>query len=329
MKFAELKERLKTAAESRDFSTLKPCYAVYGDDAYLRGAAVKLFRALLAEEYSPFNYAVVDAADGVVSAVELLNTFPVFDDIRVVTLNGVTDKLPDTDKAALARYVSSPNPEAVLVVLCEEGGERLAALKGAEKADCNRPDETAAFDLAREIMAEKPAGTIDARAFGELYRRTLGSMAAIAGELRKLKAYGGGTVTYEDVCAMTAAEPDVQIYELSDAVSNKNRERSLEVLDTFIKDGVKPMTVLNLLYGHYRKMLHAELNKGGSDAELASLLGVKQGALYHIRRASGRYSQVKLKKCVDMLQGLQFDVLTGRRAEASALHEAVITLLDI
>lgn len=329
MKFTELREVVGAAAAKHDFAALKPCYAVYGDDAYLRSAAVKLFRLLPDAEYSSFNYAVVDASDGAEPATELLNTYPVFDEIRVVVMNGVTDKLPDADRTALTRYLAAPNPAAVLVAVCDDGGEKLSALKNAEKVDCRRPDEATAYALAKEMLAETPARETDERAFGELYRRTQGNMAAVAGEIMKLKAYCDGAVRYEDVCAMTTAEPDVQIYELSDAVSGKNSSRSLEALDAFLKDGVRPMTVLGLLYGHYRKMLHAELNRGMPDAELAALLGVKPGALYHIRRVSGRYTQVKLKKCVDMLHGLQFDVLTGRRGEISALHEAVITLLNI
>lgn len=89
------------------------------------------------------------------------------------------------------------------------------------------------------------------------------------------------------------------------------------------------MTVLGLLYGHYRKMLHVELHKNTPDAALAEMLGVKPGALYHIRRISQNYTQMRLKKCVDFLHGLQFAVLTGKRTETGALHEAVLTLLNM
>ena len=75
-------------------------------------------------------------------------------------------------------------------------------------------------------------------------------------------------------------------------------------------------------------MLHAELHKNEPDAAVAALLGVKPGALYHIRRVSGKYSQMKLKRAVDYLADLQFAVLTGKRLEGSAMHEAVLTLLN-
>ena len=88
------------------------------------------------------------------------------------------------------------------------------------------------------------------------------------------------------------------------------------------------MTALNLLYGYYRRMLHAELHKGEPDADVAASLGIKPGALYHLRRVSGKYSPARLKKCVDYLHELQFAVLTGKRSEGSAMHDAVLTLLS-
>ena len=152
-------------------------------------------------------------------------------------------------------------------------------------------------------------------------------MSRISCEVSKLKAYCDGDITRADVCEMTSAEPDVQIFQLSDAVGSGNAGRALEVLDALTGDGVRPMTVLNLLYGYYRRMLHAELHKGEPDADVAALLG-KPGALYHLRRVSGKYSQVRLKKCVDYLHELQFAVLTGKRSEGSAMHDAVLTLLS-
>ena len=75
-------------------------------------------------------------------------------------------------------------------------------------------------------------------------------------------------------------------------------------------------------------MLHALLHKDEPDTAVAALLGVKPGALYHVRKVSGAYTQVKLKKCVDRLHELQCAVLTGKRAEESAMHEAVLTLMS-
>lgn len=327
MKYTALRGHLDEA-RAGGTAALSPCYVVYGDDAWLRQSAVGMFRALTDPEYASFNYTVMSASDGAEEAVFTLNTFPVFDRIRVTVVEDVTDKLSAADKAAYEKYISSPNPDAVLVLVCEDGAEKQASFEGAEKVDCSRLAEAEAAGIVAGMLKAEPERTMQRAALHELYTRTLGDMSRIACEIGKLKAYCDGEIKRDDVCAMTSAEPDYQIFRLSDAIGAGDKPAALRVLTALLDDGLRPMTVLNMLYAYYRRMLHAELRKDEPDAAVAALLGIKPGALYHVRRASGRYTQMKLKRCADHLHGLQYAVLTGRRSEESAMHEAVLTLIS-
>lgn len=324
MKYTELKSHLECA----DGARLAPCYVIYGDDAWLRQSAVKMFRALVNPDYASFNCSAVPCSEGAEVTVGMLNTFPMFDVLRVVIVPDIAEKISDVDKAAYEKYLDSPNPEAVLVMVCEDGAEKGVSFKRAEEVNCNRLSEDEIGKIVGDMLAEEPVRTMQGAALHELVSRTLSDMSRIACEVGKLKAYCDGEITRADVCEMTSAEPDVQIYQLSDAVGAGNAGRALEVLDALANDGVRPMTVLNLLYAYYRRMLHAELHKNEPDAEVAAALGIKPGALYHLRRVSGKYTQMRLKKCADYLHGLQFDVLSGRRTESSAMHDALLTLLN-
>ena len=154
-------------------------------------------------------------------------------------------------------------------------------------------------------------------------------MSRIVSEITKLKSYSQGTITRQDVCDMVSADIDFQIYELANAVSEKNADKAIEVLDVFFKNGIRGVTIINRLYDKYRNMLHAELNKNMPNEELGKLLGMKSGAVYFLRKTSSNYSQVRLKKCVDYLHSLQCDILTGARNDVSAIHEAILQLLAI
>ena len=122
---------------------------------------------------------------------------------------------------------------------------------------------------------------------------------------------------------------ELQIYELANAVSEKNANKALEALDVFFKNCIRGVTIINRLYDKYRNMLHAELNKNLPNEEVAKLLGMKSGAVYFLRKVSSNYSQMRLKKCVDYLHSLQYDVLSGKRSDVSAIHEAILQLLNI
>ena len=89
MKYTALKEYL-AAAKAEGNASLRPCYVIFGDDAWLRQSAVGMFRALADPDYAAMNCTVLSAQDGAEEAVFTLNTFPVFDTIRIVV---VTDGL--------------------------------------------------------------------------------------------------------------------------------------------------------------------------------------------------------------------------------------------
>ena len=328
LKYAEFKAYIAALKKDPAAHALKPCYVLYGDDAWLRQSAVAMFRSLVDPDYADFNFLRVSSAEGAAQVVESLEGYPLFDNVRVVLVPDIAEKPSEADRSILERYFVSPNPTSVLVLECDEGAEKSFGFVGVEKVDCNRLTAAEIRPIADEILSAPPARTIQPAALSELVSRTLADMSRIACELQKLKAYCDAEITLADVREMTSAEPDVQIFELSEAVCTGNASRALAVLDALAKDGIRPMTVLGMLYGQYRRMLHAELHKNEPDAAVAALLGVKPGALYHIRRVSGKYSQMKLKRAVDYLADLQFAVLTGKRLEGSAMHEAVLTLLN-
>ena len=154
-------------------------------------------------------------------------------------------------------------------------------------------------------------------------------MARIVSEVHKLKAYSDGVITLADVRLLVTEETELQLWALSDAVGSGDRPRALEVLDRLIKKSEDPLDMVNMLYKHYRRLLHISLHKGDSDADLAPALGVKAYAVTMGRKAAARYTPVRLKKCVDTLHSVQYDMLTGRIGKDSALHTAVLTLLTI
>ncbi len=264
---------------------------------------------------------VSDGADALVSA---LTTLPMFDDRRVVV---VPDFGGTFDRAALKKYLESPNPAAVLVLVCENGTEKLG--DNAEAVSCNRLDGAGLADYVAELLRKPPARTMDGAAQRELFLRTMRFMSRIVCEVEKLKAYSDGAITVDDVRLLVTEETEMQMYKLSDAVGAGDTGRALEVLDRLLKKSEDPVDLVNMLYKYYRRLLHISLHKDDTDAALAAAFGVNPWAVTLGRRTVGRYTPVRLKKCVDSLHGMQYDILTGKRGKDAALHEAVLTLFTL
>ncbi len=326
MKYGELAKHLNDAAAG--LTDLAPLYIVWGADDYLRANAVRLLSSLVEEDFATFNFSRFSDENAVQDALEVVNTYPVFGQYRVVVVKA-SQKLADADKESIKNYLQSPLSSSVFVLDCEGDAGTGLKLKGAQSVDCSLLEAGELANEIRLICKQSPERSIDTAAANELIERTARSMSRISSELVKLKAYCEDCITYKDVCDMVAPDLDFRIFELAGAVSEKNADRAFKILDAFRVSGIRSMSILNLLYDRYRKMLHAELHKGLSNDELGKLLDMKGGAVYYLRKASSGYSQVRLKRSVDYLHGLQYDVLRGKRAENSALQQAVIELLSL
>lgn len=348
MKYTELKQHINDALSGK--SKFAPVYCVYGDDDCLVSKALKMFESIVSADYEDFNLVKVKNEQDAEIAIEALETFPMFDEYKVVILSlqsGFTKQKKgkrdgDTDvsdaqadnfvKQAIDAYVQSPSPTSVFVLDCASN-DIVSALKikTMQVVDCSRLDEISLLKEIDRIAAVPPMCKIEPQAAKELMVRTQNSMGRVECEMAKLKAYvQDGVITRRDVTDMVVSDLDYKMYELANAVSQKNCDAALQVLNAFFENGLRGSTILSMLYGKYRELLHVGLNKNLSNEDLAKLLGIARGgAVYYLKQTVANYSQMRLKRCVDCLHDLQFDVLSGMRNENSAVHEAILQLIVI
>lgn len=326
MEYGELKQHINGALSGEE--AFSAAYVVFGEDDYLRAHAVNMLTSIADEDFADLNVSRFSADWGVADVIETLYTYPVFGQYRVVVLS-VSQKLADADKEAIKSYLSSPSETSIFVVDCDAETAKTIKGKTVKSVDCSTLSHEALVCEINKLCNSEPSCDMESSAIEELIVRTQSSMSRIASELVKLKAYCDKSIKRQDVCEMVTADLDFQIYELTGAVSEKNADKAFAVLDVFYKNGVRPMRIVNQLYDRYRKMLHAELNKGMSNDDIGKLLGMKGGAVYHLRRVSSGYSQIRLKKSVDYLHKLQCEVLSGRLTENTALQQAMFELLSI
>ena len=261
-------------------------HLIGGADAYLRQSACAMFKGLVSPEYADFNLSIISHGQGMSSVVDALSLYPVFDDVKVVVVPDVPDKISDQDKNLILSYVKEPNPQAILVLVGDTKSVTDFAKEGKlTYIDCGKLDENAIAMEVDKLLSVPPKKTIEKSALRALVEKTLGDMSRIVSEVTKLRSYSGEVITYQDVELMVAPDLEFAIYELTGAVSEKQAEKALEILD------------------------------------------VK--ALYHVRRVSKNYTQMRLKQAVDYLHGLQYSILSGKRLEHTAVHDAVLTLLNI
>jgi DNA polymerase-3 subunit delta len=241
---------------------LRPAYVLVGDEAFFRDRC----RAALVEHLVPADlreFCLYDLDLTEISVAELLDRaqtpslmapFQVFFVRGVKALYGRGSHKDEF--AAIAAYCKNPNPNAVIIFIADhlsipadvrriemqdrERYERIRETLGEYCAviELARVDES---DGTRWVIeqAQSQGVAIEQDAARELVDALGADMLLIANELEKLVLYVGAKrlITLGDVETMVLAAKQRSFYELTDAISAKDRARALEVLTAILSMG--------------------------------------------------------------------------------------------
>ncbi len=271
-------------AAAEDPGRLKPGYVLAGDELFLQERC----RAAVVKAFVP-----ADLKDFCLSDLDLGST-PIFDVLdraqtpslmspfQVLLVRNVrqlyTRGAKKDEFAALDRYFRSPNPQALLIFIADF----LRIPSDVRRMDM---DDKNRFDRLRETLGEycgivelarvneedamrwivgtaQESGTrVDPDAARELVDALGADMMCISSELEKLLLYasGRGRITLGDVETMVLGAKQRSLYELTDAISSRNRARALALLDGLLNssDGAEDSAIghLYMLARTFRQML--------------------------------------------------------------------------
>src|SRR5208282_4825318 len=260
--FSELKSR-----------QLKPAYVLVGDEAFFRKRCRDaILEHLVAPDSRDFGLFEFDLSETSLNEIldrartpSLMAPFQVFFVRGVKSLFGRGSN--DEKLAAIEHYCKDPNPDAVLIFVADhisipadarrmdmtdkERYERIRETMGqyCTIVELARVEESEAVRWIGEYGATREV-KIDADAARELVDALGGDMMMISNELEKLMLYVGEKkrITLGDVETMVLAAKQRSLYELTDAISSKDRVRALAVLDALLSTGDGEEAAIGHLY---------------------------------------------------------------------------------
>jgi DNA polymerase III subunit delta len=254
-------ERFVSELESRK---LRAAYVFVGDEAFFR----KRFRDAILQHLVPtelrdFSIFEFDLAENDLAEVldrartpSLMAPFQVFFVRGVKNLFGRGSN--DEKLAAIEDYCKNPNPDALIVFVADhisipadvrrmemQDKERYQRIRETMGQYCGivelaRVEEGEAVRWITDYCASRSLPVkIDPDGARELVDALGGDMMMISNELEKLMLYVGAKnrITLGDVETMVLSAKQRSLYELTDAISSKERVRALEVLDAILSSG--------------------------------------------------------------------------------------------
>jgi DNA polymerase-3 subunit delta len=265
-------ERFVSEVEARQ---LRPVYVFVGNEVFFRKQCRDaILRSLVPTDLREFSLFDFDLAETDLAEVldrartpSLMAPFQIFFVRGVKTLFGRGSNSNEEKLNAIEQYCKDPNPDAVVIFVADhisipadarrmdltdkERYERIRETLGRYCAivELGRVEESEAvrwiqeYCLTREVKIEPDAGR-------ELVDSLGGDMMMVSNELEKLILYVGEKkrVTLGDVETMVLAAKQRSLYELTDAISSRDRTRALEMLDAVLSSGDGDEAAIGHLY---------------------------------------------------------------------------------
>src|SRR6266567_594732 len=235
--------------------SLRPGYVLAGDELFLQERCRRaVLKAFVEPALKDFCLSDLDlAGTSIFEVLDRAQTPSLMAPFQVIFVRNVrqlyTRGAKKEEFAALDRYFRSPNPQALLVFVADflripsdirrmdmddkNRFERLTETLG-EHCGVVELARVSEEDAMRWVMAtSQEADTrFDQDAARELVDALGADMMCISSELEKLLLYtmGRGRITLGDVETMVLGAKQRSLYELTDAISSKNRARALALL---------------------------------------------------------------------------------------------------
>jgi len=245
---------------------------------------------------------------------------------------------------ALARYLKDPTPGTTLVFDSSRWDfdgedktkmERLrkfyAAIPAVVEFQKFTPAEARSFAQAQ--AAERQL-LISSELLDQLVEATGADASRLANEIEKLSLYSsanGGKLTAEDIARLVADAQETTVFNLVNALAKRDREQSMALLDTLIKEGEYLPLALTFLGGIFRLALAAREQNLRTANDVQNYFQRQGMPMWRARAeqiytAASRFPKEKLQKALELVFKADRDMKSARVDDRIVMEDFVLQL---
>lgn len=303
--------------------SFQPVYLLFGEESFLKNSYKNRLREAItgddAMNFSRFEGSGTDVEE----LIRLADTMPFFAERRLILVedSGFFKSAPET----LVQYLPSM-PESTCIIFVETAVDKRSKLYKKVKS------LGYAVEMGRQDAAQlgKWAGGILAKEGKKITGRTMDRFLDLAGddmenirmELEKLISYtlGRDVITDEDVEAVCTIRVSNQIFDMVEAIVNRQTRRAMDLYEDLLTLKEPPMRIVFLIARQFNQILQVkELADRGMDrGMIASRLKVRPFVVGKITSQARQFSSDQIlsyvKLCVETEEAVKSGRLTDRLA---------------
>ena len=307
-------------------------YLLTGEEVYLRSQYKKKLQDALVSPDDRVNMNFYQGKG--ISVQELIDqaeTLPFFSERRLLVIED--SGFFKSASPELAEYLEQVPDTAYFLFVENDGDKRGKLYKTVKKngriAEFSRQTEDTLMRWILGILKKEQKNIT--RSTMELFLEKTGTdMNRISMELEKLISYtlGKEMITAEDVEAVCTAQTVNQIFEMINAMAQKNQRRALDLYYDLLALKEAPMRILYLIARQFNQIMQiSELNSQGLGREaIAEKLGIQSFIVRNGLRYGRSFSQEQLRCAVETAVQTETDVKTGKLDEKLAVELVIVEM---
>lgn len=321
-------------------------YLFYGPEEYLKKYYLSsIEKSLLSEDMKTLNRIQLEGKIDLGNLKDHCETMPVFSEKKVVIVknsgffkpkkkSGDGEGKAKGSQEELASYLQNVPEYTCMIFYEEEIDKRIKLVDTIKKNGLlvefafQKPAELVKW-VSKALKSYKK--DIDPMTASLLVENSENGMTEILNEISKLVLYTGerSSITRDDIEKVCTKSVKSRIFDLTDAVAEKNTAKALRLLEDMVVLKEPLPKILFMITRQFRQVLEMKLlkNEGLRPDAVASKMGVTPYAAGKILRYTGVFSVDELKRVIKESLELDVAVKTGKIRDRIAA-ELLITMFS-
>lgn len=309
---------MKSLNEDLKLGQFNRVYLLYGEEAYLKKQYKDKLRNAMISPDDTMNYAYYEGkGTNVKEVIDLAETLPFFSQRRLIIMEDTGFFKNATPE--LADYIKEM-PESTSMIFIESEVDKRGKLYKAVQSkgrvvELGRQDEAT---LLRWIAGSvKREGKQIAESTIRHFLNKVGTdMENIQKELEKLFCYTmeESTITLADVDTICTQQITNQIFDMVNAVAEKQQRRALDFYYDLLALKEPPMKILFLLARQFKLLMEVKAldKKGYARKEIASKTGLHPFVVGKYQEQAKVFSRKELRGIIEESVDIEESIKTGK-----------------
>lgn len=323
-------DKLKSAVRSKEIPSM---VLLYGEERFLRKQYFDIILRHYEAKKGDMNSDFYEGKGINVGAlIDQAETLPMFAERRVTVLEDTG--LFKTGGEQLAEYLENPCETTVFVFCESEVDERSKLYKIVkEKGIAAQIDEQSREALRGVIgsFLKKEGKKATLETADLILDKTGNNMGLLRVELEKLVTYkmDSDTITNEDVEAVCSRNVEDRIFDLIDAISDKDAKKAMDLYYDLIALKEPPIKLLALMERQYNQLLQIKLlrDAGEQQADIAEKCGINKYFIGKYMTRASRYSADQLRDIFERTVQTDEDIKMGRISDRLGVETLILSFL--